>query len=67
MELKQVGSLSLMRSAMALDVRSTLVDYDLEEATMARDLLAQVQSRLDAFIARSTVCSGEEDATRMEL
>ena len=51
MESKQAGVLSLMHSAMALDARSTLVTYDREEAKMARDLLLQVLSRLDKFIA----------------
>jgi hypothetical protein len=34
---------------------------------MARDLLAQVLSRLDVFIALSTVSFDEEDGTKMEL
>ena len=61
------GSSSSTSIAMALDVRSTLVDYDHEEATMARDLLAQVLSRLDVFIVLSTVSFDEEDGIKMEL
>ena len=64
MESKTHGVSPLMHSVMALDARSTFQDYDREEATMAADLLLQVQYRLEGFIVASMKLADVEENTR---
>ena len=66
MESKHPGVFALMHSVMALESRCTFQNYEVEEAIMARDSLAQVLARLDKFIQCSTRPSEEVASTKME-
>ena len=66
MESKNPGVFALMHSVMALESRCTFQNYEVEEAIMARDSLAQVLARLDKFIQCSTKPSEEGVFTKTE-